>query len=44
MLLEFGESKKLIRIPNCDVDEALLDTLEGHLKRVDVIDYGAQSR
>ena len=51
VLLEFGESKKLISIPNCDADEApedLLDTLEGHLKRIDsnirlVIDYAAQS-
>ena len=51
VLLKFRESKKQINIPDCDVDEApedLLDTLEGHLKRIDsnirlVIDYGAQS-
>lgn len=52
VLLEFGESKKQISIPNWDAEdvapEDLLDTLEGHLKRIDgnirlVIDYGAQS-
>ena len=51
MLLEFGESKKQISVPNFDADETpedLLDILEGHLKRIDgniqlVIDYGAQS-
>ena len=33
-----GVSKKLIRIPNCDKDEApedLLDTLDAHLKQID---------
>lgn len=37
VLLEFGESKKRITVPNCDTDvrpKELLDTLEGHLKRV----------
>ena len=51
VLLEFGESKKQITIPNCDTDvppKDLLETLEGHLKRIYgsirlVIDYGAQS-
>ena len=38
VLLDFGESKKQINIPDCDADEApedLLDTLEGHLKHID---------
>ena len=48
VLLEFGESKKLICIPNYNEDEApedVLDTVEGHLKRNVwlMIDYGAQS-
>ena len=35
VLLEFGESKKQINIHADEAPEDLLDTLEGHLKRID---------
>ena len=51
VLLEFGESKKHISVPDYDADEPpedLLGTLEGHLKCIDgnirlMIDYGSHN-